>query len=177
MEDHLPPVPVVRGGRSSLTAATLTVDLNGGADYTDIQTAIDAAADGDTVLVKPGEYVITEPINFNRLHDPDESREPAGEEHRREVGGRGGGDDDPDVGDAGGCQDRASVVVFENAARAADRCWRIQADRWGASVGEDDGDEIGEAECRAVPPPQPHQLHDLGELSGAWGEGGGVYCG
>ena len=77
------------------------MDLNGGADYTDIQSAIDAAADGDTVLVKPGEYVITEPIDFNRLHDPDESREPAGEEHRREVGGRGGGDDDPDVGDAG----------------------------------------------------------------------------
>ena len=51
-------------------AATLTVDLNGGADYTDIQAAIDAAKDGDTVLVKPGEYVITEPINFNRLHDP-----------------------------------------------------------------------------------------------------------
>jgi len=55
---------------SVLQAATLTVDLAGGADYTDIQSAIDAAADGDTVLVMPGEYVITEPINFNRLHDP-----------------------------------------------------------------------------------------------------------
>ena len=32
-------------------AATLTVDLNDGADFTDIQSAIDAAADGDTVLV------------------------------------------------------------------------------------------------------------------------------
>jgi len=49
---------------SSLYAATLTVDLNGGADYTEIQSAIDAAVDGDTVLVKPGEYLITEPINF-----------------------------------------------------------------------------------------------------------------
>ena len=49
---------------SSLTAATLTVDLNGGADYTDIQAAIDAAVDGDTVLVKPGEYVIAESISF-----------------------------------------------------------------------------------------------------------------
>ena len=57
-------------------AATLTVDLNGGADYTDIQAAIDAAKDGDTVLVKPGEYVITEPINFNRLHDPDDPASP-----------------------------------------------------------------------------------------------------
>ncbi len=57
-------------------AATLTVDLNGGADYTDIQSAIDAAADGDTVLVKPGEYVISEPIDFNRLHDPDNPESP-----------------------------------------------------------------------------------------------------
>jgi polygalacturonase len=32
--------------------------------FTAIQPAIDAAADGDTVLVKPGEYVITETINF-----------------------------------------------------------------------------------------------------------------
>ena len=50
------------------SAATLVVDLNGGGDYTDIQSAIDVAADGDTVLVKPGEYWITEPINFNRLN-------------------------------------------------------------------------------------------------------------
>ncbi len=59
-----------------LQAATLTVDLNGGADYTEIQSAVDAAADGDNVLVKPGEYVITEPINFNRLHDPNNPASP-----------------------------------------------------------------------------------------------------
>ena len=59
-----------------VSAATLTVDLNGGADYTDIQSAIDAAADGDMVLVKPGEYVITEPINFNRLHNPENPASP-----------------------------------------------------------------------------------------------------
>ncbi len=34
------------------------------------------AADGDTVLVKPGEYVITEPINFNRPHDPENPASP-----------------------------------------------------------------------------------------------------
>ncbi len=59
-----------------LHAATLTVDLNGGADYTDIQSAIDAAGDGGTVLVKPGEYVISAPINFNRLHDPNNPASP-----------------------------------------------------------------------------------------------------
>ena len=57
-------------------AAILTVDLNGGVDYTDIQPAIDAAKDGDTVLVKPREYVITEPINFNRLHKADDPASP-----------------------------------------------------------------------------------------------------
>jgi hypothetical protein len=61
---------------SIFNAATLTVDLNGGADYTDIQPAIDAAKDGDTVIVKPGEYVIAEPINFNRLHDPENPASP-----------------------------------------------------------------------------------------------------
>jgi len=45
-------------------ADTLVVDLNGTGQYTDIQSAIDAAADGDTVLVKPGEYVVTEPVTF-----------------------------------------------------------------------------------------------------------------
>ena len=37
-----------------LRAATLTVGLNGGVDCTDVQSAIDAADAGDTVLVKPG---------------------------------------------------------------------------------------------------------------------------
>jgi hypothetical protein len=51
-------------------AATLTVDRSGGADYTDIQAAIDAAADGDTVLVSEGEYVVSSPIMFNRTDLP-----------------------------------------------------------------------------------------------------------
>ena len=40
------------------------VDLQGGGDFTEIQPAIDAAAEGDTVLVKPGEYLIEESISF-----------------------------------------------------------------------------------------------------------------
>ena len=58
------------------SAATIVVDLNGGGDFTEIQPAIDAARDGDTVLVRPGEYIITESINFNRLHDPDDPMRP-----------------------------------------------------------------------------------------------------
>jgi len=48
---------------------TITVELLGGGDYTEIHPAIDAAQDGDTMLVQSGEYVISEPINFNRLHN------------------------------------------------------------------------------------------------------------
>ena len=59
-----------------LFAATITVDPSGGGDFTAIQPALDAAADGDTVLVKRGEYVITEPLRFNRLHDPSNSASP-----------------------------------------------------------------------------------------------------
>ncbi|MFC7177068.1 right-handed parallel beta-helix repeat-containing protein [Halosegnis marinus] len=38
------------------SAATLTVDDSGGADYTTIQAAVNAASDGDTILVAPGTY-------------------------------------------------------------------------------------------------------------------------
>ena len=51
-------------GASPCLAATITVDIGGGSDHTSIQPAIDAAQDGDTVLVKPGEYVITVAIMF-----------------------------------------------------------------------------------------------------------------
>ena len=94
-------------------AATLTVDLNGGADYTDIQAAIDAAADGDTVLVKPGEYVITEPIDFNRLHDPDN---PASPPVKNIVVRSEGGAEVTTIrmAETPTNPERASVVVFEN---------------------------------------------------------------
>lgn len=40
------------------------VNNNGQADFDNIQAGIDAAFNGDTVLIGPGEYVITEPITF-----------------------------------------------------------------------------------------------------------------
>jgi hypothetical protein len=39
------------------TGATLTVQKDGSGDYVVIQAALDAAADGDTILIGPGEYL------------------------------------------------------------------------------------------------------------------------
>jgi len=44
--------------------ANIIVSLDGSGDYADIQAAIDAARDGDTITVRPGEYFISEPITF-----------------------------------------------------------------------------------------------------------------
>jgi hypothetical protein len=55
-----------------LGAETLHVPLT----HLSIQEALDAARDGDTVLVEPGEYVIFEPLQFNRLHDPRDPKSP-----------------------------------------------------------------------------------------------------
>ena len=58
-------------------AKTIVVDQSGAGEFRRIQPAIDSALDGDTVVVFPGEYVISEPINFNRLHDPADPTSPA----------------------------------------------------------------------------------------------------
>ena len=77
------------------------VDGNGQADFDNIQAGIDAAVDGETVLVTPGEYTITEPITFQGKAITVKS------------------EDGPDVttirmSDSPNDPDRASVVVFEN---------------------------------------------------------------
>ncbi|AKB74500.1 Cell surface protein [Methanosarcina lacustris Z-7289] len=49
-------------------ADTLTVDADGGTDFTSIQEAVDSAKEGDTILVMPGKYVenvhIGKPLNI-----------------------------------------------------------------------------------------------------------------
>jgi hypothetical protein len=97
---------------SSLSAATLTVDLNGGGDSADIQSAIDAAKDGDTVLVKPGEYIIAEPIDFNRLHEPENPASPPVKNIT--VKSEGGAEVTTiRMSETPTNPDRASVLVFE----------------------------------------------------------------
>jgi predicted outer membrane repeat protein len=50
---------------SNAAAITLVVNIEGGDDYTSIQPALDATADGDTVLVMPGTYVGAENRNLD----------------------------------------------------------------------------------------------------------------
>ena len=49
---------------SDALGKTIHIDRESPADFNNIQSGIDAAGDGDTVLVASGEYVITEPITF-----------------------------------------------------------------------------------------------------------------
>lgn len=86
--------------KTGLQAATITVGPGSGYDSETIQAGIDAANNGDTVLVASGQYVITEPITFRGK--PITMKSEAGAD---ETTIRMGTPND---------SKRASVVVFEN---------------------------------------------------------------
>jgi hypothetical protein len=136
-------------GEPLWSAATFVVDLHGTGDFTDIQPALDAAKDGDLVLVKPGEYLISEPINFNRDRNPDDPASPPPKNIvvKSESG--------PEVttirmSDAPAIPDRTSVVIFENGEGAESRL---------------EGFTLTGGKGTGTPTP-----------SWKWHNGGGVYC-
>jgi predicted outer membrane repeat protein len=90
----------VLGGIELTNGATITIGSGTSYDFSTIQVGIDAAVDGDTVLVGPGEYVITEPVTFQGKAITVRS-----EEGRDETTIRMDTPADPK---------RGSVVVFEN---------------------------------------------------------------
>jgi hypothetical protein len=53
-------------GFGQALSATLTVDAAGGADYTTIQAAVTAAADGDVIQVADGTYTVSSQLNITK---------------------------------------------------------------------------------------------------------------
>jgi len=95
-------IPSVQPGAGSI----LYVDDDGPADFDNIQEAIDAANDGDTVLVAPGEYVSDVPLTFRGKSIS--VRSEAGFEATTIQ-----------MADSPRNPNRASTVVFENGERQA----------------------------------------------------------
>ena len=96
---------IVLGNIQFADGATITVGSGEGCDFDTIQAGIEAAMDGDTILVVSGEYIITEPVTFRGKAITVKSE--AGPD---QTTIRMGTPANPD---------RASVVIFENKETAA----------------------------------------------------------
>jgi hypothetical protein len=155
----------------SCFGATLTVDLIGGADYTEIQPAIDAAADGDTVLVKPGEYVVAEPIDFNKLHDPED---PASPPVKNIVVRSDGGAEATTIRMSVTPADpnRASLAVFESGESKESKLEGFVL-TGGKGTGDENYHMGGAISCKGGSSPEIIKCHLRGNR--AWG-GGGINC-
>ena len=82
-------------------ADVIRVDIDGEEDFDNIQAAIDAAVDGDTIIVSPGQYTVTAPITFQGKAITVRSNSGPEQTTIRMS-------DSPDD------TDRASVIVFDN---------------------------------------------------------------
>ena len=143
-------------------AATIQVP----GDYATIQAAIDAAAEGDTVLVAPGEYVITEPITYRGK----------GITVRGEAG--------PDVttirmAAVPADPNRASVIIFENGETNAAMLEGVKITGGEGTLCIDDGSILGGGACCRDSSPMLFKCVISGNAA-EWGYGtgygGGVYC-
>jgi hypothetical protein len=94
-------------------AATVTVHPAGGGDYADLQAALDAVSSGDTVVVAEGTYVILEPLDINRLHDPADRESPP-VKNIRILAPAGSGATVVRMAEFPHDPDRSSVMIFDN---------------------------------------------------------------
>ena len=146
---------------------TISVDLNGGGDYTDIQSAIDAAADGDTVSVKAGEYSIAGPLNFNRLRTGEGPRPPL--KNIVVISEKGPEKTTIRMSDNPTDAARRSVVIFENGETERSRLEGFTITGGSGTGGESVG---GGVVCSASSP----ILVNLRIMGNSALYGGGLYC-
>ncbi len=129
-------------------------------DYTTVQAAIDAAVEGDTVVVAPGEYAITEPITFRGKGIT--------------VRGEGG----PEatrirMADIPAEPQRASVVIFENGETKASLLEGVTL-TGGTGTGGDWNDGGGVFCAGSSPTLIECTIAENSAL--VFGAGGGVWC-
>jgi hypothetical protein len=114
-------------------------------DFSAIQDALDAAADGDTVLIAPGEYVISVPLRPSRAGEP-----------RKDIVLRGGGAPEETVirmAVPAGAWDTSSVLVLENGETRATRIENLTLTAGSSRLGGGvflDGASPTLAACRIV---------------------------